>query len=128
MSTKENTWDCGGLEVNVGEISIGPKGSTKTASATAGAATLASTSGVVTSESITTAAAGTYTLTLTNTKAVATDIVQATINGGTNTAGTPILLSAVPSAGSIVFKIYNAHSANAFNGTLAVGFNIVRGL
>lgn len=120
----ENTQDFVGLCVEVSQLSLG-KG-TKTASATAGAATLNQPSGIVTSESLTTAAAATYTLTITNSKVAATDIVQATIVGGTNSAGTPVLLSAVPSGTNIIVKIYNTHASAAFNGTLAVGYNIVK--
>lgn len=99
---------------------------TKTASATAGAATLSQPSGIVTSEALTTAAAGaaTYTLTITNTCVLATDIIQCTLGFGTNTAGTPVLVSAVAAAGSIVCKVMNAHPSAALNGTLTFQFVI----
>jgi hypothetical protein len=120
----ENTEDKIGLCVEVSQFSLG-KG-TKTASATAGAATLNQPSGKITSESVTTAAGSTYTLTLTNSAVAATDIVQATVIGGTSTTGVPILLSAVPTANTITFKIYNAHASVAFNGTLIVGYELIK--
>jgi hypothetical protein len=120
----ENTVDQTGLLEQADQQSLG-KG-VKTASATAGAATLNQPSGIVTSESLTTAAAGaaTYTLTLTNNQVIATDIIQATLGLGTNTTGTPVLVSAVAGAGSIVFKVQNAHPSAALNGTLTFAYVI----
>lgn len=126
MASKENTMDFSKLELNVGEISIGPKGGTKTATSSAGAVTYAGASGVITTESLNTAALATYTLTITNSYALATDIMDVVIQGGTNSAGTPLLLSATPANGSIVIKVYNAHATNAFNGTLVLGFTVTR--
>lgn len=126
MATKENTMDFSKLELNVGEISIGPKGGTKTATSSAGAVTYAGPSGVITTESLTTAALATYTLTVTNSYILATDIIDVTIQGGTSSAGTPLFLSAVPAAGSVVIKVYNAHATNALNGTLVIAFSAMR--
>lgn len=96
-----------------------------TASATAGAATLDRPTGIVTSEAVTTAAAAAYTLTLTNSKIKATDIVLATIANGTNSAGVPLLSRVTPGNGSVVFVIQNGHAANAFNGTLKVSYAVL---
>lgn len=126
MATKEKTIDFSGLEVNVGELSVGPKGTTKTATSSAGAVTYAGPGGVITTESLNTAALATYTLTVTNSYVLATDIIDCTIQGGTNSAGTPLLLSAAPAAGSLVIKVYNAHATNAFNGTLVISFAVTR--
>lgn len=94
-----------------------------TATATAGAATLNADKGKITSEALTTAQDATYTLTITNDKIVATDIVMVSIANGTNTQGTPTLLRVTPGASSIVVVIANAHaSAQALNGTLVVSF------
>jgi len=118
----ENTEDNMGLLQQDDQVSLG-KGK-KTASATAGAATLHQPSGVITSEALTTAAdsAATYTLTITNSQVIATDIVQVTLGSGTNTAGTPVLVSAVAAAGSIVCKVMNVHPSAALNGTLTFAF------
>lgn len=69
-----------------------------TATATAGAATLNKMAGVVTSEALTTAAAGTYTLTLTDNQIADGDIVAASVANGTNTAGTPVLARVTPAS------------------------------
>lgn len=99
---------------------------TKTATAVAGAATLNKSSGIVTSEALTTAAGSAYTLTLTNSTIAAADLVIASIAGGTSTAGLPILLSAVADAGSVVIVVHNAHSADALNGTLKIAFAVLK--
>lgn len=101
-------------------------GGTKTASATAGAATLARYAGVITSESITTAAQANYTLTLTNSLIAAADQVYVSVNNGTNSAGTPVLSTVAPGSGSVVIIIKNDHATNAFNGTLKISFLLVK--
>lgn len=118
----ENTMDNMGLLQLDDQVTLGR--GTKTASATAGAATLNQPSGVITSEALTTAAAGaaTYTLTITNNQIIASDIVQVTLGFGTNTAGTPVLVSAIAGAGNIVCKVMNAHPSAALNGTLTFAF------
>lgn len=119
----ENTEDHLGLRIQTDQVSLGV--GTKTASATAGAATLNQPSGVVTSEALTTAAAATYTLTLTNSKIAATDIVLASVGNGTNSAGTPDLCSVTPAAGSVVIVVRNSHASAALNGTLKIAFAVV---
>lgn len=98
----------------------------KMATAVAGAATLDNYSGVITTEALTTAAAGLYTLTLTNPKIKMTDIVMVNVANGTNNAGAPTLQTATPAAGQLVINIGNRHAANALNGTLLVHFFILR--
>jgi hypothetical protein len=100
---------------------------TKTASATAGAATLSKYSGKITSEALTTAQNAIYTLTLTNTKIAAADIVLASVANGTNTQGTPMVGAVTAAAGSVVILIINKHAtAQAFNGTIVVSFVVVK--
>lgn len=120
----ERTIDGIGLNYNISQLSLG-KG-TKTASATSGAATLNQPSGVITSEALTTAAAATYTLTLTCANIAATDIVQCTLGNGTNTAGAPVINTVTPAAGSVVIVVKNVHASAALNGTLIFMFNVVK--
>lgn len=94
-----------------------------TAVATSGAATLNALVGKITTESLATAQAGIYTLTITNSKVAAGDVVFASVANGTNTQGTPIIGRVQPAAGSIVIQVINQHaSAQALNGTLVVSF------
>jgi hypothetical protein len=99
---------------------------TKTATATAGAATLNKDAGVITSEALTTAAGAAYTLTITNSSIAAADQVFASIVGGTSTAGVPVISTVVPAAGSVVIKVFNLHSADALNGTLKIAFAVFK--
>lgn len=120
----QNTEDHLGLNVNVGQLSLG-KG-TKTASATSGAATLNQPSGVITSEALTTAAAATYTLVLTNSKIAATDIAQVTLANGTNSAGAPCLTTSTVTDSTLTCIVKNVHVSAALNGTLVFYFSIVK--
>lgn len=95
---------------------------TKTATATAGAATLNKAAGVVTSEALTTAAAAVYTLTVTDSTIAAADQVFVSVKNGTNTAGSAQVQTVTPAAGSFVVVIRNAHVTDAFNGTIKVSF------
>jgi actin-like ATPase involved in cell morphogenesis len=95
---------------------------TGTATATAGAATLNAESGVVTSEAITTAAAASYTLTITNSKIKATDMVFASVAYGTSTTGEPAINRITPADGSLVIIVRNEAAAAALNGTIKVAF------
>lgn len=100
---------------------------TKTATASSGAATLNKTSGVITSEALTTAQNAFYTLTLTNSEIAAADIVFASVANGTNTQGTPMIEKITPAAGSVVIRVCNKHaSAEALNGTIVVSFFVVK--
>lgn len=94
----------------------------KTATAVSGAATLNKGSGVITTEALSTAAAGTYTLTLTDSAIAASDVVFASVWMGTSTTGIPEVMTATPANGSVVITIHNDHASAAFNGTLKVGF------
>ncbi|TGP26088.1 hypothetical protein EN828_10440 [Mesorhizobium sp. M2D.F.Ca.ET.185.01.1.1] len=93
-----------------------------TATATAGAATLANRFGVITSESLVTAAGANYTLTITNTQVKATDMVFATVQLGTATTGDPGVLAVTPSAGQLVVIVRNHHASVALNGTIKVSY------
>lgn len=97
-----------------------------TATAAAGAATLNKPAGVITSEALTTAAAGDYTLTLTNSVIAAGDIVLVTLHAGSNTTVPVYLHGVAVSAGSVVAKARNAHATAALNGTLVFHFVVVK--
>jgi hypothetical protein len=99
---------------------------TKTAAATAGAATLNKNAGVITSEALSTAAAAAYTLTLTNTAVAVGDQVLASVALGTATSGTPVITSIKEGAGSVVIVVKNIDAAAAFNGTLRIKFAVIK--
>lgn len=99
---------------------------TKTATASSGAATLNKMAGVITSEALTTAAAATYTLTLTNSDVAAADQVFASVNQGTSSAGTPNVATVSPVAGAVTFTIQNIHATAALNGTIQVRYIVIK--
>jgi hypothetical protein len=99
---------------------------TGTATATAGAATLNAESGVITTEALTTAAASEYTLTLTNSKIAATDMVFASVQNGTNTTAQATITTITPASGSVVIKVKNTTAATALNGTLKISFVVFK--
>ncbi len=104
----------------------GGTGSAKTATATAGAATLNKLSGKITTEALTTAAQTNYTLTVTNSTVAAADIVLASFTNGTNSAGSPHIQRITPGAGTITFLVRNSDASAALNGTLVVSFVVIK--
>lgn len=99
---------------------------TKTATATGGAATLSKSSGVITSEALTTAAGAAYTLTLTNTTIAAADQVFASVADGTNSQGVPVVGRITPGAGSVTIEVRNEHASLALNGTIKIAFAVLK--
>lgn len=100
-----------------------------TATATGGAATLNQAgSGIVTTESLTTAAGSDYTLTLTNNMIGAADVVLASVQYGTSTTGSPYVARVTPAAGSVVIIVRNGQSSvdAVLNGTLKISFLVVK--
>lgn len=95
-----------------------------TATATAGAATLNQPAGVVTSESLTTAAGSDWVLTLTNSLIGTGSIVLASVGNGTNTTEGIAVHRVQPGSGSCVFHIRNTHASAALNGTVKVAYQI----
>lgn len=93
-----------------------------TATASAGAATANTQSGVITSESLTTASGADYTLTLTNSKISSGSNVMVTVGRGGSTQGIPHLLKVTAGSGSATIVVRNIHSTEAFNGTILVQF------
>jgi hypothetical protein len=99
---------------------------TKTVTAVAGAATLNKFAGVITTEALVTAAAATYTLTLTNSMIAAADQVFVSSAFGTNTTGSTQVQTVTPAAGSVEIVIRNAHVSAALNGTLKLSFIVIK--
>lgn len=92
--------------------------------AVAGAATVNSYIGKVTSESLTTAAGAEYTLTLTNNKIAAGDIVFVSVDKLTS-AGVPGVGSSTVTAGQVVITVTNLDAA-AFNAAIQINFMVVK--
>lgn len=93
-----------------------------TGTSTAGAATVNQQSGVITTEALVTAAATTYSFTLTNSLINASSVVLVTVGKGTATTGEPAVHFVTPAAGSAVIAIRNDAAAAALNGTIKIGY------
>jgi hypothetical protein len=98
---------------------------TKTATATSGAATLSKTSGIITSEALTTAAGATYTLTITNTTIAGSEMVFASVAYGSSTTGRPAVTTVAAGSGTITVVVQNVHASAALNGTIKVAFMVL---
>lgn len=96
------------------------------ATAVAGAATANGGAGIITSESLTTVAAATYTLTVTNNAVTVGDIVMGEVFNGTNTTGVPSLATVTPGAGIFTAVVQNISAATAFGGTLQIAFQVIK--
>jgi hypothetical protein len=108
-----------------GRVNLGILGlSSGTVTGAAGAATLNAASGKITTESLTTAAAGTFTETLTNSYIAATDQVYASVT--TTGTGEPCVHKTTPAAGSCVFTIRNNSAGTAFNAALVISFFVIK--
>lgn len=88
------------------------------------AVTISKLSGVITTSSLSTAGAGSYLITLTNTYISATSVLLVSYNGGTNTTRN-ISIAAVPGSGSAAITIYNNTAATALNGTVIIDFFLI---
>jgi hypothetical protein len=100
------------------------RGNCGTATGTSNASTLANKCGLITTESASTAAAGSFTETITDTVVAATDVCLASVQtGGT---GSPVVMKVTPAAGSLVILISNVHATAAFNNTLGISFFCIK--
>lgn len=84
--------------------------------------------GIVTSGTLTTAAATNAAYTVNNSSVTASSLVMCTDQGYSGTLvtnGYPIIMTCVPGSGTITVNITNTHAANALNGTVKIGFVVL---
>lgn len=81
--------------------------------------------GETTTAALTTIAGATESLTITNAAITATSKVSVSIKNGTNTQGTPQLVTVTPTTGSAAVVVKNDHATDAFNGTLKLEYVVV---
>lgn len=94
-----------------------------TSTSAAGAVTLNSLAGVITTETLTTISQALYTLVITNSFVTTTDLVFASLQNGTNTTGIPVISTVLPGAGILTIKVANASTTTSpFGGTLKISF------
>lgn len=97
----------------------------RTATAASGAASASSQLVKVTSENLTTAAGGTYTLTLTNSYISPNSALFANAYLGSSTQGTPQVVGATPGNGQATVVVRNIHASAAFNGSINIDVLVV---
>ncbi len=125
VSASASLANLGGLPLAGGQMTGQLLFDRGTATSTAGAATVNHQAGVITTESLTTAAAAAYAFTLTNSRITTASIVLLQLMGGTNTTR-GLELRAIPGSGSATLSIYNNNVAGtALNGTLIFGFAVI---
>lgn len=118
-----NTLNIGGiLDINAGGRI---KGDVGTGTCSSNAVTISKMAGVITTEALTTAAGASQAITLTNTLAAVGDLVIPYIVGGTNTRA-HINVFAVATAGGATITINNIGPTNAINGTVIIGFLLIK--
>ena len=93
-----------------------------TANAASGKATAHGQAGIVTSESLSTAAGASYALTLGNEEIRDNSVVLAQVCSGSNSQGDPTLSTVTVSLGKAVIVVTNRHATQALNGTLKISF------
>jgi hypothetical protein len=86
----------------------------------AGASTFNQDAGIITTESLSTAAGATYTETVNCNAVTASSLVFVSIANGSNSAGDPSLQLVTPGAAKVTITIVNRHASAAFNGTLKI--------
>lgn len=114
----------GQLLVTKNGTTVASFGGAGTGTAASGAVTLNANEGVVTSESLSTAAGSTYTLTITNSDVTASSICFASVFLGSSTTGMPVVTTVTPAAGSLTVVVQNIHASAALNGTIKVAFKV----
>jgi hypothetical protein len=100
---------------------------TATATGTGGTSTvtLSKVQGTITCGAITTAAAGTHVMTVTNTLVTASSIIVASVNQNGST-GLPVITSIEPGSGSFVIRLSNLHASAAFNAAPIISYVILK--
>ena len=79
----------------------------------------------ITSEALTTAAAATYTLTVTNPRIQASSTILGSVKYGTSTQGEPVVGLITPADGSAVIEIANRAAADALDGTIVIDLVVI---
>jgi hypothetical protein len=117
-----------GTAVNVGSLQMATGSSITLAKVNGTEATNAVTAsgsaGLLTTSTLTTAGAGSYVITWTNTFITSTSVVLLTIAGGTNTTEN-VTLKCVPGSGSATLTIYNNTASTALNGTILMSYIVM---
>jgi len=102
---------------------VSNSGTTSATGNPAGATTFNGIAGRITTENVTQAPQGTYSLAISNTAISNTDVIFASVANGTNTGGAVALGTVLAATGKVTIAIVNALvTGTSFNGTMVVTF------
>ena len=122
----ENSADFNGMEVEVAQLNIGPSSTvTQTTNRSTGV-TINATSGRITTDTTSLAAAAEASFTVTNSKVSATSVVV--VNVASGAAATPLAFVTAVAAGSFQITISNLHASTAETGALVLNFVVINGV
>lgn len=125
---KDNSVDFNKMEVECGQLNIGPAGTVTQITSRATGVTVNASSGRITTDTTSLAAAAEATFTVTNSSCSATAVPLVAIASGSTTSGaTQAFVSAV-TATTFDITIANLAAATAETGALVINFVIVNGV
>ena len=122
----EKSVDFNGMEVECKQLNIGPASTATQITSRATGVTIHATSGRITTDTSSLAAAGEATFTVTNSTVSATSVPVVAIASGT-VATTQAFVSAVAD-GSFAITVANLHASTAETGTLVINFVVINGV
>lgn len=101
-------------------------GTSSTATASGGSATINAQRGVLTTEALTTAAGSATVVTLKNTSISTTSQILASVrSGSSNTTGYPTIGAITPFGGSATISVMNAYNLGSLNGSVVISFIVL---
>lgn len=122
----EKSVDFNGMEVECAQLNIGPSGTVTQITNRSTGVTVNTTSGRITTDTTSLAAAAEATFTVTNSQVVATSVPVVALASGA-AATTQVFVSAV-AAGSFDITVANLHASTAETGALVINFVVINGV
>lgn len=122
----EKSVNYNGMEVECAQLNIGPSGTVTQITNRSTGVTVNTTSGRITTDTTSLAAAAEATFTVTNSSVVATSVPVVVLASGA-AATTQVFVSAV-AAGSFDITVANLHASTAETGALVINFVVINGV
>ena len=122
----EKSVDFNGMEVECKQLNIGPAGTVTQITNRATGVTVNATSGRITTDTTSLAAAAEATFTVTNSSVVATSVPIVAVASGA--AATTLAYVSAVAAGSFDVTVANLHASTAETGALVLNFVVINGV
>ena len=123
----EKSADFNGMEVEVAQLNIGPSSTVTQITNRSTGVTINATSGQITTDSTSLAAAAEATFTVTNDKVSATSVIALCQASGSTTATSKPLVGAVAD-GSFDITLTNLHASTADTAAMVINFVVINGV